>query len=68
MLFAIVLRGMNKKKSGNIYMGWFTITVMDMRATEGIEIIFKGLKEKVPENATIIDLINKHNEHENISR
>jgi hypothetical protein len=68
MLFAIVLRDMNKKKSGNMYVGWFTITAMDVFAAKEIEIIFKGLKEKIPENTIIIYLINRHNEYENISR
>jgi hypothetical protein len=57
-----------QKKSGKIYMSWFTITAMDMFADKETEIIFKELKEKIPENTTIIDLINRHNEHENISR
>ena len=49
-------------------MNWFTITAMNMSAGNEIEIVFNGLKEKVPGNATIIDLINQQNEHENISR
>jgi hypothetical protein len=57
-----------QKKSGKICMDWFTIIAMDMFEGKEIEIIFRGLKEKIAENATIIDLINKHNEHENISR
>ena len=49
-------------------MGWFTITAMDMLAAKETEIIFKRLKEKICENTIIIYLINRHNEHENISR
>jgi hypothetical protein len=39
-----------------------------MFAAKEIEIIFKALKEKIPENTIIIYLINRHDEHENISR
>ena len=45
-------------------MGWFTITAMNTSAGKAIEIIFNGLKEKVPEHTTIIDLINRQNEHD----
>ena len=57
-----------QKKSGKIYMGWFTITAMNISISKEIEIVFNGLKEKITENITIIDLINRQNEHENISR
>ncbi len=42
--------------------------MVDMSARERIEIMFNVLKAKAPENTTIIDLINKQDEHENISR
>jgi hypothetical protein len=37
VFFAIVLRGMNKEKSGKTYIGWFTITAMNMFAGKEIE-------------------------------
>jgi hypothetical protein len=68
IFFATVLKGVKQKKSGKTYEGWFTITAMNMSAGKEIEIIFNRLKERIPENTTIIDLINRNNEHENISR
>jgi len=45
-------------------MNWFTITAMNISAGNEIEIVFNGLKEKVPRNTTIIDLINQLNERD----
>ena len=40
-------------------MGWFTITKVNMSTGKEIEIIFNGLKEKVPGDTTILGSFNR---------
>jgi hypothetical protein len=43
-----------QRKEWKTYIGWFTITAMNIPVNREIEIIFNRLKGKVHENITII--------------